>query len=137
MPEKTDPRMDQAVDALIGDAKSADELMATLRALKKRALERMLKAEMDEHLGYEKHAAEGFNGGNSRNGCSAKRVLTDDGEVELKVPRDRDGTFEPKVVEKGQRRLKGFDDKLIALYARGMSTRDIQSHIKDDLRGRR
>lgn len=128
---KTETPLDQAIDAMLVGAKSAEDVMSALAELKKRALERILKAEMDEHLGYEKHAAEGFDGGNSRNGYSTKRVLTDDDEIEIEVPRDRDASFEPQVVKKGQRRLKGFDDKIISLYARGMSTRDIQSHIKE------
>lgn len=128
---QTKTPMDEALAGLLEGAKSTEDVMTTLRELKKRALEHMLKAEMDEHLGYEKHAADGFNGGNSRNGYSKKRVVTDDSEVEIDVPRDREGTFEPQVVHKGQRRLKGFDDKLIALYARGMSTRDIQATIKE------
>ena len=131
MTEKPTKSMEDALDVMLDGAKSAEDVMAVLRQLKKRALERMLQAEMDEHLGYEKHAPEGFDGGNSRNGHGTKKVLTDDSEVELNVPRDRAGTFEPQVVEKGQRRLKGFDDKLISLYARGMSTRDIQGHIKE------
>lgn len=131
MPEENNQAMDAALAALLGDAKSADDVMAVMGQLKKRALEQILRAEMDEHLGYAKHAPEGFDGGNSRNGFTRKRVLTDDSELEIEVPRDREGSFEPRVVEKGQRRLKGFDDKLIALYARGMSTRDIQGHIKE------
>ena len=128
MAKQQDP-VDAALDAMIAEARDPEEVFDQLRALKKRALERILKAEMEEHLGYEKHASEGYDGGNSRNGYTPKRVITDDGDIELRVPRDRDGSFEPKVVEKGQRRLKGFDDKLIALYARGMSTRDIQAHV--------
>jgi putative transposase len=129
MPSKKD--MDALVDHLVDGAESAEDLTAALRALQKRALERMLNAEMEEHLGYEKHAAEGFNGGNSRNGKGRKKVITDAGAVELEVPRDREGSFEPKVVKKGQRRLKGFDDKLISLYARGLTVRDIQAHIRE------
>ena len=92
------------------------------RARDKRALE----AERTDHLGYEKHAVEGRDGGNSRNGRTRKRVKTDSGEVEIEVPRDRDASFDPKLVPKGRRRLPGFDDKVIALYARGMTTREIQ-----------
>jgi putative transposase len=90
-----------------------------------------LEGELTEHLGYEKHATEGRNGGNSRNGRSTKRVKTDAGEVAIEVPRDREGTFEPQLVAKGQRRLPGFDEKVIALYARGMTTREIQAHLKE------
>ncbi len=131
MAEEQQKAIDAALATLLQGAKSAEDVMTVLNQLRKRGLEAVLRAEMDEHLGYAKHAPEGFNSGNSRNGFTKKRVLTDDGEVEIEVPRDREGSFEPKVVEKGQRRLKGFDDKLIALYARGMSTRDIQGHIKE------
>ncbi len=129
MPSKKD--MDALVDHLVDGAESAEDLTAALRALQKRALERMLKAEMEEHLGYEKHAAEGYNGGNSRNGRGRKKVITEAGTLELDVPRDREGSFEPKVVKKGQRRLKGFDEKLISLYARGLTVREIQGHIRE------
>ena len=110
---------------------SADDLEAAVMQLKKRAMERMLNEELNQHLGYVKHAPEGYNGGNSRNGTSAKTVLTDTGAVRLDVPRDRDGTFEPQVVKKGQRRLKGFDDKVISLYARGLTVREVRGHLEE------
>ena len=131
---KTRSRHDELLDELIEGVKTADELFAkdgVFFRLKKAALERMLEVEMTEHLGYEKHAAEGFNGGNSRNGSSSKQLTTDEGALALQIPRDREGTFEPQIVKKGQRALHGFNDQLIALYARGMSVRDIQSHIKE------
>jgi putative transposase len=99
--------------------------------LTRRLVERVLDGEMTAHLGYEKHAQEGRNGGNSRNGKTKKRVKTDTAEIDLEVPRDRDGTFDPMMVAKGQRRLPGFDEKVIALYARGMTTREIQGHLKE------
>lgn len=102
-----------------------------LDTLTKRVMERVLEGELTEHLGYEKHAREGRNGGNSRNGRTRKRVKTDTSEFEIEVPRDRDSTFDPKFVRKGQRRLGGFDEKVIALYARGMTTREIQGHLKE------
>lgn len=131
---KTRSRHDELLDELIQGVKTADELFAkdgVFFRLKKAALERMLEVEMTQHLGYEKHAAEGFNGGNSRNGSSSKQLTTDEGALALQIPRDREGTFEPQIVKKGQRALHGFNDQLIALYARGMSVRDIQSHIKE------
>lgn len=131
---KTRSRQDELLDELIEGVKTADELFAkdgVFFRLKKAALERMLEVEMTEHLGYEKHAAEGFNGGNSRNGSSSKQLTTDEGPLALQIPRDREGSFEPQIVKKGQRALHGFNDQLIALYARGMSVRDIQSHIKE------
>ena len=129
MPKKKE--MDELVDHLVDGAQTAEDLSAALRALQKRALERMLEAEMEEHLGYEKHGLDGYTGGNSRNGRGRKRVITDSGVIELDPPRDRDGSFEPQVVKKGQRRLKGFDDKLISLYARGLTVREIQEHIRE------
>jgi putative transposase len=100
-----------------------------LKGLTKRLVERALEGELTAHLGDEQHAPEGRGSGNSRNGTTAKNVLTGSGELE--VPRDRNGEFDPPLVKKGQRRLPGFDDKVIALYARGLTTREIQSHLLD------
>ncbi len=94
-------------------------------------LERALAEEMTGHLGYEKHDPAGRGSGNSRNGMTPKTVLTDVGAVDLAVPRDRNGTFEPQVVRKEQTRLEGFNDRIIALYARGMTTRDIRAHLRE------
>lgn len=102
-----------------------------LDELTKRFMERALEGELTEHLGYEKHSVEGRNGGNSRNGRTSKRLKTASGEIELEIPRDREGSFEPQLVRKGQRRFPGFDEKVIALYARGMTTREIQGHLKE------
>ena len=99
--------------------------------LTKRLMERALEGELTDHLGYEKHAVEGRNRGNSRNGRTRKRVKTGAREIDLEVPRDRDGSFELKLVAKGQRRLQGFEEKVIALYARGMTAREIQGHLQD------
>ncbi|MCB9669855.1 MAG: IS256 family transposase [Alphaproteobacteria bacterium] len=131
MSEKQQTTIDDLVASLAGEVDSPDDLSAAVAKLKKLALERMLQAEMTEHLGYEKHAKEGFDGGNSRNGSSPKTVLMDTGAIELDVPRDRAGSFDPQVVKKGQRRLQGFDDKLISLYARGLSVREIQAHLQE------
>ena len=95
----------------------------------KQAVEAALSAEMTDHLGYEKHAAEGRGSGNSRNGVMGKTVQTTAGPVDLEVPRDRNGTFEPITVPKGTRRLTDFDDMIISLYAKGMTTRDIAEHL--------
>jgi len=92
-------------------------------------MERLLEAEMSEHLGHEPQGRR--RGSNSRNGHSRKTVQTESGPVEIQVPRDREGSFEPKLVKKHQRRLEGFDEKVIALYARGMTTRDIQQHLRE------
>ena len=86
---------------------------------------------MTDHLGYEKHSPAGRDGGNSRNGKTRKRIKTGTDEHEIEVPRDRDGDFAPKLVPKGRRRLPGFDDKVIALYARGMTTREIQDGLQE------
>jgi putative transposase len=97
--------------------------------LKGAVMERLLEAEMTEHLGHERQGRK--RSGNSRNGHSSKTVQTESGPVQIQVPRDREGTFEPKLVPKHQRRLEGFDEKVIALYARGMTTRDIERHLRE------
>src|SRR3954454_5171202 len=102
-----------------------------LKQLTKALLERAMAAELKDHLGYEKHDPAGHNSGNSRNGKSSKKLKGDFGEFELETPRDRNGTFEPKIVGKGQTRFTGFDDKILSMYARGMSVRDIQAHLKE------
>lgn len=86
---------------------------------------------MDEHLGYEKHESVGRNSGNNRNGYSAKTLKGESGEVEIETPRDRNGSFEPQLIRKGQRRLTKFDDQILALYAKGMTTRDIAATFKE------
>lgn len=101
------------------------------RQLKKALLERMLGAELTDHLGYDKGDPAGRGSGNSRNGYSAKTVLSEDGAIELAVPRDRNATFEPQIVPKGETRLAGFDDRIISLYARGMTVREIQGHLQE------
>src|SRR5881398_25011 len=102
-----------------------------LSQVTKAVLERALTEEMTGHLGYDKHDPAGRGSGNSRNGTTGKTVLTDIGAVDLAVPRDRNGTFEPQIVRKGQTRLDGFNDRIIALYARGMTTRDIRAHLRE------
>jgi putative transposase len=102
-----------------------------LTGLTKTVLETALEAELDEHLGYPKHAVEGRNTGNSRNGTRAKTVLTEVGEVELEVPRDREGSFEPKIVRKRQRRMSGVDELVISLSAKGLTTGEIAAHLAD------
>lgn len=102
-----------------------------LTGLTKTVLETALEAELDEHLGYPKHAAEGRNTGNSRNGTRSKTVLTEVGEVELDVPRDRDGSFEPRIVRKRQRRMSGVDELVISLAAKGLTTGEIAAHFAD------
>jgi putative transposase len=122
----------ELVDALVAGCRSEDDLFGpegVFTRLKGAVMERLLEAEMAEHLGHEANQRSGS--GNSRNGHSEKTVHTDSGSVRIRVPRDREGTFEPQVVKKGQRRLEGFDEKVISLYARGMTTRDIQAHLRE------
>jgi putative transposase len=109
------------------DAKNVFEQDGLLDELKKALAERILNAELDHHLGQEGEQA----AGNVRNGASPKTVLTDSGKLELAIPRDRQGRFEPALIAKYQRRFPGFDQKIIALYARGMTTRDIQAHLRE------
>ena len=126
-------RQDALLDELLrgcGDAKDILGEHGLLKQLQKRLVERALQAEMTEHLGYEPHASEGHGSGNSRNGKGTKTVQTDTGQFEIEVPRDREGSFEPQLVKKRQRRLSGFDDKVVALYARGLSTREIQAELE-------
>jgi len=99
--------------------------------LTKRVIETGLEAEMTGHIGYEAHAVEGRNGGNSRNGHRAKTVITDVGPIEIDVPRDRDGTFEPKLVRKRQRRLGGVDELVISLTAKGLTAGEVQAHLAE------
>lgn len=102
-----------------------------LKQLTKALLERAMQAEMTNHLGYEKHDPAGYKSGNSRNGTTRKKLKGDFGEIELETPRDRNGSFEPKIVGKHQTRWTGFDDKILSMYARGMTTRDIQAHLEE------
>jgi len=126
---------DELADQLLGRAQAEGaELLGPdglLSQVTKAVLERALAEEMTGHLGYEKHDPAGRGSGNSRNGSTAKTVLTDVGAVDLAVPRDRNGTFEPQIVRKGQTRLEGFNERIIALYARGMTTRDIRAHLRE------
>ena len=126
---------DELADQLLGKAQAEGaELLGPdglLSQVTKALLERALAEEMTGHLGYEKHDPAGRGSGNSRNGTTGKTVLTDVGAVDLEVPRDRNGSFEPQIVRKGQTRLEGFNERIIALYARGMTTRDIRAHLRE------
>jgi putative transposase len=101
------------------------------KELKKALLERTLGTELSAHLGYKKGDPGGRGTGNSRNGYSDKTVLTEDGAIEIAISRDRNSTFEPVIVPKGERRLDGFDDRVVSLYARGMTVREIQGHLQE------
>jgi putative transposase len=122
------------IDRLLADYKKPEDIIGEnglLKQLTKALLERAMQAEMTEHLGYEKHDQAGNNSGNSRNGKTTKALKGDFGELPLETPRDRNGTFEPKIVAKGQTRFTGFDDKIVWMYARGMSTREITGHLEE------
>ena len=124
----------ELIDNLLKDYKKPEDLIGEnglLKQLTKRLLERAMSAEMTEHIGYEKHDVAGNNSGNSRNGKSAKTIKGTFGEIALETPRDRNGTFEPQIIEKHQTRFTGFDENIISLYARGLSTREIQQHIEE------
>src|SRR6266576_4139328 len=126
---------EEVADQLLGKAQEQGaELLGPdglLSQVTKAVLERALAEEMTGHLGYDKHDPAGWGSGNNRNGTTGKTVLTDIGAVDLAVPRDRNGTFEPQVVRNGQTRLEGFNERIIALYARGMTTRDIRAHLRE------
>ena len=122
------------MDELLKDCKTPEDLFGkhgVLKQLTQDLMERMLEAEMTDHLGYVKHAAEGRGSGNSRNGTSSKTVQGDQGRIPIEVPRDRNGEFEPQLIPKGQRRLPGFDEKVISMYAWGMTTREIEGHLHE------
>jgi putative transposase len=122
------------IDQLLTNYKKPEDIIGEnglLKELTKAILERALAAEMTDHLDYEKHDPAGHHRGNTRNGKSQKTLKGDFGELELETPRDRQATFAPKIVAKGQTRWTGFDDKIISMYARGMTTRDIQGHLEE------
>jgi putative transposase len=126
-----DPKL---IDQLLASHKKPEDIIGEkglLKQLTKAILERALAAELTEHLGYEKHDPVGYKSGNSRNGATKKALKGDFGEIELETPRDRDSSFEPKIIAKGQTRFTGFDDKILSMYARGMTTREIEGHLKE------
>jgi putative transposase len=125
---------DALIKDLLANYKSPEDLIGEnglLKRLTKKLVEGALGAEMSHHLGYEKHEVRGQGSENCRNGVSAKTLKGDFGEIDIEVPRDRNGSFEPKIVGKHQRRFTGFDDKILSMYARGMSTREIQGHLAE------
>src|SRR5438046_6262433 len=124
----------ELIDKLLEGYQKPEDLVGQnglLKQLTKALVERAMNAELTHHLGYEKNDPDGRNSGNSRNGKSKKKLIGDFGQVDIEVPRDREGEFEPKIVKKHQRRFDGFDDKILSMYARGMTTREIQGHLKE------
>lgn len=119
------------VKELTKDCKTQEDFNELFKALKKRGLEAALAGELTDHLGYDKHGRSLSGKSNSRNGYSKKRVTTSQGELELDIPRDREGDFEPQLIKRYQTRFDGIDDKILSLYARGMSVRDIQSELSE------
>jgi putative transposase len=129
-----DPIDTKLIDTLLKGYKNPDDIVGKnglLKQLTKALLERAMSAELTEHVGYEKHDPAGNNSGNSRNGSSKKKLKGEFGVFELETPRDRNGSFEPKIIAKSQTRFTGFDDKIISMYSRGMTTREIEGHLKE------
>jgi putative transposase len=125
---------DGLIDELLAGARTEEEIAGPgglLGQLTKRLVERAMEVELTDHLGYEPHQEPPGGAGNTRNGSMSKTLLTEHGAVGIDTPRDRAGTFEPQIVRKRQRRFEGFDDKILALYSRGLSTRDIEAHLEE------
>lgn len=130
----TRTRQEELLDELLKDGKTAADIFGRdglLKQLTKRLVERALEGELTDHLGYPKHASVAKLSDNSRNGSSQKTLKEDMGEIPIDIPRDREGSFDPRLIKKHQTRFDGFDDKIIAMYARGMTTRDIQAWLKE------
>jgi transposase-like protein len=125
-----DPQETAALEVLLAQVKTPAQLEVVFQRLKQRMVEQVLQAELTEHLGYPPGEGRGP-AGNARNGTSAKTVLTDEGALPLAIPRDRAGTFTPAFVPKGVRRLPGFDAKVLSLYARGLTVRELQAHLEE------
>ena len=124
----------ELIDELLKDYQKPEDIIGENGLLKrfvKAVLERAMNAELTHHLGYERHDPAGYNSGNSRNGTSGKTIKGDFGELEIEVPRDRTSTFEPQILPKHQTRFSGFDDKIVSMYARGMTTREIEGHLQE------
>jgi len=125
---------DELVDELLAGARTEQEIVGPgglLAQLTKRLVERAMEVELTDHLGYEHGQAPPGGAGDTRNGTTPKTLVTEHGPVGIDAPRDRKGSFEPRIVRKRQRRFEGFDDKIIALYSRGLSTRDIEAYLRD------
>lgn len=125
------PVSDELIDEWLRQGRKPEDVQGLLQQITKAVLERAMQAEMTDHLGYEKHDPAGYNSGNSRNGVTRKTVRGDFGEIELETPRDRNGEFSPQIIQKNQTRWTGFDEKILSMYARGMTTREIQGHLEE------
>ena len=124
----------ELIDELLQECADPREVLAEgglIKQLTKAIIERCLETELDVHLGYPKHGRREASTGNARNGTSRKRLKGTQGVIEIAMPRDRQASFEPQLVQKHQTRLEGFEDKILTLYARGMTTRDIQAQVQD------
>lgn len=131
---KLTPEIIKQLEEDLAQAKTYNDLMGKDGAIKKlikSSLENILDAELSEHLGYEKHSPQGNNSGNSRNGKTRKSIKTDEGMIDLEIPRDRNSSFDPVIVKKYEKTLGPIEDKIISMYAKGMTTRDIQSHVEE------
>ena len=129
--QMSDKDLNKLAEQMMAQLKTEGDVDAFTKALRKQFWEATLEGEMDDHLGYSKHDRSGNGSGNSRNGKTKKQLKSEHGELEINAPRDRNGTFEPKAVEKRQSRVKGIDDKILFLYAKGQSTRDIAATIEE------
>jgi len=129
--QKQKALLDELLKDFKGDAKELLGDNGLIKQLTKRALESALEGELTDHLGYSPHEPAGRNSGNSRNGKNRKTLQSTEGMLDIAVPRDRNGSFDPQIIRKRQRRLEGLDDKIIALYARGLSTREIQAELTE------
>jgi hypothetical protein len=125
---------DELIDELLEGRRTEAEVVGPdglLGQLTKRLIERAMAGELSAHLGYEPHHEPPGGTGNTRNGTSSKTIQTRQGPIAIDRPRDRAGTFEPQIVKNGQRRFEGFDEQIVAMYARGMTTRDIEAHLRE------
>ncbi|KJS10191.1 MAG: transposase, partial [Peptococcaceae bacterium BRH_c8a] len=121
----------KTIKELAGECDTVEDVHNLLKNLFKDTLQQIFEAEMEDHLGYNKHSLEGNNTGNSRNGYSKKTIQTKLGKTDIEIPRDRNGDFEPRVIKKYETTSNDLEDQIIAMYAKGMSTRDIESHMRD------
>lgn len=131
---KLTPEIIKQLESDLSKAKTYENLMGKNGAIKKllkSSLENLLETELTEYLGYEKNSPEGNNSGNNRNGKTNKSIKTDEGQIELTIPRDRNSTFDPIIIKKYEKTLGPIEDKIISMYSKGMTTRDIQCHVEE------